>query len=225
MLTRRLLVALVPAVLLVGPLAGVASAHVEAQAPGATRGGSGTVTFAAEAEETTPLTKLEVALPADPPLVDVTVPPKDGWTSQIAGDRVTWTATGPGVAPEQTGEFPLAVGRFPDTDRVVFKALVTYADGSVVSWIEEQAPGAPEPELPAPVLELAPGTAAAVDPSPAAAAPTAPVVATAEPAPAPEPAADTDPPGVLGVLVVTGLGLAVAAAVAGVRRRRDRVGS
>ena len=74
---RRLLLAFLVAVgLLVGPLAGAALAHVEADAPGATRGGAGTVTFGAEAEEKTPLTRIEVALPADTPLLDVTVPAK-----------------------------------------------------------------------------------------------------------------------------------------------------
>ena len=40
-------------------------------------------------------------------------------------------------------------------NKLVFKTLRTYADGDVVRWIEEQAPGGEEPEHPAPALELA----------------------------------------------------------------------
>ena len=227
---RRLLCATALAAgLLVGPLAGSALAHVEAEAPAAVQGGSGTVTFVAEAEEKAPLTRIEVALPADTPLGDVTVPPKDGWTSATATavpatggapvvSRVTWTASGTGIAPEGKGEFPIAVGRFPDAAQVVFKALVTYADGTVVSWIELQAPGGPEPDQPAPVLQL--GAAA-----PASA--TAAVAVTAEPAPAPaapQPAAQKADTGGSGstlvvVVVVLVLVLVGAAAYAAGRRR------
>ena len=43
----------------------------------------------------------------------------------------------------------------PATDQLVFKALQTYADGEVVRWIEDQAPGGEGPERPAPTLQLA----------------------------------------------------------------------
>jgi hypothetical protein len=36
----------------------------------------------------------------------------------------------------------------------VFKALQTYSNGEVVSWIQEATEGAEEPEHPAPVLKL-----------------------------------------------------------------------
>jgi hypothetical protein len=229
---RRLLLAFVLAAgLLVGPFAGAAFAHVEAQAPGAVRGGSGTVTFVAEAEEKTPLTKIEVALPADNPLLDVTVPAKDGWTvattPAAAGPvvRVIWTAAGSGIEPEGKGEFPIQVGRFPDTGQVVFKALVTYADGTVVSWIEQPVPGGPEPEQPAPVLELAAGTATAAS-APASAPESAPAPgpATAEAAPTAAPTAVPAPSGsgsgaTVAVVVVVVLLLVVGAAYAAVRRR------
>lgn len=236
---RRLLLAAAPVLLLVGPLCGVAYAHVEASADGATRGGAGTVTFAAEAEEKTPMTKVEIALPGDTPLLGVTVPAKDGWASAVTAaapavpttdggapatevvSRVTWTATAGGIAPEEKGEFPIQVGRFPDTGRVAFKALVTYADGTVVSWIEQQAPGSPEPEQPAPVLDLAPGNAAPAGAT-AAAEPSAMAMAvTAEPTAEPTPVAQAPDPGtstgtavtlvVLGLLAALGAGAAVRA--------------
>jgi hypothetical protein len=37
----------------------------------------------------------------------------------------------------------------------VFKAVQTYSDGTVVSWIEPVVKGTPAPEHPAPVLRLA----------------------------------------------------------------------
>ena len=51
-------------------------------------------------------------------------------------------------------------------ERLVFKALQTYSDGSVVRWIELTPAGGPEPEHPAPVLTL---TAAKSDAGSAAA--------------------------------------------------------
>jgi hypothetical protein len=60
-----------------------------------------------------------------------------------------------------------------DTDQLVFKALQTYDNGEVVRWIDTPAPGAAEPEHPAPVLTLTPAdvsvttatTSGAADPS------------------------------------------------------------
>lgn len=219
MRAHRLLIATVAAgVLIAGPLAGFALAHVEAEAPSATRGGSGPVTFSAEAEETTPLTKIEIVFPTDSPLDEVTVPPKDGWTSAVtdAGamvGRITWTATAAGIEPGKTGEFAIQVGRFPDVAQVVFKALVTYADGTVVSWIELQAPGGPEPEHPAPVLSLAPGAAAAT--------PAAAVVITTTPVAPSVGATGGASGGGIGAPVIAVL-VVVALVVAGRRRGRVR---
>jgi len=71
--------------------------------------------------------------------------------------RITWTASAPDTAikPGQFLEFPLSLGPLPDTDKIIFKALQTYSDGSVVRWIDEPpAAGGTEPEHPAPALAL-----------------------------------------------------------------------
>jgi hypothetical protein len=70
--------------------------------------------------------------------------------------RIVWTAAAgnPGVKAGELDEFEVSVGPLPEAERMVFKALQTYANGEVVRWIEEPVQGQEEPEHPAPVLEL-----------------------------------------------------------------------
>jgi hypothetical protein len=39
-------------------------------------------------------------------------------------------------------------------NKLTFKVIQTYSNGDAVSWIQETVKGAPEPDHPAPVLEL-----------------------------------------------------------------------
>jgi uncharacterized protein len=85
-------------------------------------------------------------------------------TEEVA--RITFTATGKGIAPGQFQDFGLSL-HLPDKPagtKLTFKALQTYSGGKVVRWI-----GAPETDRPAPQVTL---TAAAVEGN-AAAAPAA----------------------------------------------------
>lgn len=205
--TRRIvLTSALAAGLLVGPLAGLALAHVHVSPDEATQGGSATLSFAVPTEKDIPTVAVAVAIPAETPIAAVTAPAMDGWTSALttgtpaqpvtAADgsavtdvvsRVTWTASGSGIPPEESADFVLDVSGLPRTDTLVFKVLQTYADGSVVSWIEEQPPGAAEPEYPAPVLSLAPAAAGAVSPTGAPAqTPTASPAASPTASPATE---------------------------------------
>jgi len=165
--------------LLVGPLAGVALAHVEVTAtPAATQGGSAALTFEVPSEKDVPTISVQIALPTETPILDVTVPPIDGWELALTtaaapagltgtdGQPVTevvtavvWTAIGVGIAPEQSVDFVIDAGRLPAVDRISFPVAQTYSDGSVVSWAQESADGASEPDFPAPVIFLAPGAA------------------------------------------------------------------
>jgi hypothetical protein len=158
---RRLALAIaVPAVLLGGPLAGSAMAAPQLPTPAVVAGGSGTLTFAATAEHGAPITRIDLALPVDTPLLGVTVPAVDGWTSATtdtvtpscgakAVDHVTWTATGAGDAPQ--GDFALQVGRFPAAaDRLQYSGTVTYADGTVASLADAGTVSAAPPAAPAP---------------------------------------------------------------------------
>jgi periplasmic copper chaperone A len=116
-------------------------------------------------------TRLEINFPPDHPFSSVTVRPQPGWTytvekrtldtpidnhgTQISEvvSKVTWS--GGLIKPGEFNEFEVSVGRLPsDVDSIAFKALQTYENGEIVRWIEEAAPGAAEPERPAPVLKL-----------------------------------------------------------------------
>jgi uncharacterized protein YcnI len=214
-----LLIAAALAVLLA--LAGPAFAHVTVTAPGAVAGGSDQeITFRVPVEKNVDTTAVTVALPTDTPIASVEVQAIPGWThtqktTKLAqpiktddGDitdavsQITWTAgAGNGLKPGEFGAFTIIAGQLPDAASLTFKALQTYADGSVVRWIEVAAPGSnAEPENPAPVLELArSGSGSPVDAT--ATAPTATVKA--------EKASNTGP------VVLSILALVVAAAALG----------
>ena len=166
-------------------LAAPAAAHVTVNPNTAAPGGYSKVTFRVPNEtDSTDTTKLEVNLPADQAVASVSVKPVPGWTavavksklatpikshdSQIteAVTKITWTAqAGAAIKPGQFQEFDVSLGPLPESGQMIFKALQTYSDGTVVRWIDEPTTDGSEPEHPAPVLKLA-----ATD-APAAAAP------------------------------------------------------
>ena len=151
--------------------AGPASAHVTADGE-VERGGFGVVTFRVPNErEDSGTMRLSVQMPQDTPLGSVSVQPKPGWTVEVTRrtldeplevfgstvsevvDTVTWTG-GP-LEPGQFDTFSISAGPFPDTDQIEFPAIQTYESGEEVAWIDETVAGEPEPEHPAPVVELA----------------------------------------------------------------------
>ncbi|MEU6417018.1 YcnI family copper-binding membrane protein [Streptomyces spiralis] len=168
----------------VGALAGTAVlavsvpafAHVSVQPEGTpAKGGYAVVDFKVPNErDNASTTKVEVNFPTDHPLASVMPEPIDGWKIDItksklakplemhgekiseAVTKVTWTADGDGIKPGYFQKFPLSIGQLPeDTDQLVFKALQTYSNKEVVRWIEVPQKGQPEPDNPAPVLQLA----------------------------------------------------------------------
>ena len=146
--------------------AGAASAHVSVSPATATPGGDVRIAFLVPTESDTASTvKVEVQVPTDKPIAGLATAPVPGWTvaTKTTGPTklITWTAETPdaGIRPGQFQEFPVALEGLPDTDRIVFKVLQTYSDGTVVRWIDETVAGQPEPEHPAPVLTLAKGGA------------------------------------------------------------------
>jgi uncharacterized protein YcnI len=149
--------------------AGAASAHVSVSPNTATVGGDEVIAFRVPTESDTASTvKLEVAVPTDKPIDSVSVQPIPGWTvaTQSTGghvSKITWSANTPDAAikPGQFMEFPVSLESLPDTDKIVFKALQTYSDGTVVRWIDDTVEGQPEPDHPAPVLTLTKGAASA----------------------------------------------------------------
>jgi uncharacterized protein YcnI len=179
-ITRRLAVrvpaALAVAALAILLLAGSASAHVTVSADDATEGGYAKVTFRVpnETDDVT-TTKVQVFFPESQPLASVSIQPIPGWSHQVrttklakpitsddgqvteAVSEVIWTADSKAraIKPGEFEEFNISAGPLPSSPTMVFKALQTYSDGTVVRWIDPTSPGGAEPEHPAPTLALA----------------------------------------------------------------------
>ena len=115
--------------------------------------------------------KFDVKFDENHPIATVAVKPKAGWTANVikkplkaplqtdngqvteAVSEIVWT--GGTIAPGQFDEFEVSVGPLPsDVDLLLFPAVQTYSDGTEVSWIQQSFPGQPEPDHPAPQLEL-----------------------------------------------------------------------
>jgi periplasmic copper chaperone A len=189
---RRIGAVTAGAAALVLALAGPASAHVTVNPNTAAQGAYTKVSFRVPTEsDTASTTRLEVDLPTDTPIASVAIKPLPGWTATTAKTKlttpikdddgeiteavtkITWTAAaGSEIKPGQFQEFDVSLGPLPATvNQIVFKALQTYSDGSIVRWIDEPAGDGSEPDHPAPVLKLT--AAAAATDAPAAAAVTA----------------------------------------------------
>ncbi|MDH6113824.1 uncharacterized protein YcnI [Kitasatospora sp. MAP12-15] len=211
-------------------VAGPASAHVTVQ-PSAAPQGASDQSFAFRVpneDDTASTTKVELYFPTDHPIASALIAPVPGWTDQIVTTKlatpiktddgsitdvvsqVTWT--GGSIAPGHYQDFTVDFGQLPTgTDQLVFKALQTYSNGTVVRWIDTTQPGQPEPDHPAPTLHL---TAAVPDggAAPAAAAPSAAATTKS--------AADDSTARSLGVAgIVIGVLGVLTGAVLGLRRR------
>jgi uncharacterized protein len=165
---------------LVALWATAADAHVELVPGSAARGSSAILSFSVPNERDDANTvKLEVTFPASQPIPSVMVKPMAGWTiattktklakpvttddGQVteAVSTITWTATAGGLNPGEFDLFTVSAGPLPTKGRTMtFKALQTYSDGQVVSWIQTTVKGTPEPDHPAPVLTLTRATRA-----------------------------------------------------------------
>ncbi|WP_405487536.1 YcnI family protein [Nocardia sp. NBC_00511] len=144
--------------------AGIASAHVVVDAPGASQGGYTVATFRVPDEsDAASTTAVTIALPA---VKSARTEPLAGWNAKLDKDAqgnfvsVTWTAApgNAGIAPSQFQRFAVAVGPLPKQDKVTFNAVQTYSDGKVVNWNQPNNADGSEPENPAPSLTLAAST-------------------------------------------------------------------
>jgi periplasmic copper chaperone A len=169
---RRLTRALIVAGLAIVVAAPIATAHVTVNPGEAPKGGFAKLAFRVPNERPdSGTTALEVNLPEDHPIANVSVRPKQGWTYEVEtrqldepidnhGEELTEvvstiTWTGGVIQPGEFDEFEVSVGPLPeDTDQVLFPSLQTYQSGEVVRWIEEPLPDGEEPEHPAPLLTL-----------------------------------------------------------------------
>jgi uncharacterized protein len=176
MRTRKIIGATALACAAVVTMAAPAFAHVTVNPSEATKGGFQTLTFQVPNEEASANTvSLAVQLPTDHPFAFVSVQPKAGWTysapktplatplttdegGQVteAVSEITWT--GGQIKPGEFDTFVISVGTLPDdVDSLSFPAVQTYDDGTVVNWTDPVVEGQPEPEHPAPTLQLVAG--------------------------------------------------------------------
>ena len=165
-------------VLLVGvmgllALPAAASAHVELEPSSAPAGSSTLFQVRVPNESDSASTvKLELKLPAG--VASATYQAVPGWTARVVKSRlakpvqtddgpitegvseVVWTAQGKGIEPGQFQAFGLTLLVPDQAGRTLpLKALQTYSDGHVVSWI-----GAPDAMEPAPTLSVGPAISA-----------------------------------------------------------------
>ena len=180
-MVRRVVAASVLAIGLVCAGAIPAWAHVTVAPAEAAKGASDVeIAFRVpneEAKATT--TKVEIVLPSDPPIAGVLALPVPGWTTAVVtthldtpiktddGDisdvvtDITWTANADSaIKPDTYQKFSILAGALPDQgDQIVFKAVQTYSDGTVVRWVDPVTAGGPDAEHPTPILALtAPGS-------------------------------------------------------------------
>jgi uncharacterized protein YcnI len=197
-MVRRLCVGaagLLGALVIVAGAATMASAHVTVSPSSIPKGTSDVIlTFRVPNESTTAsVVGLKVQFPVTHPIVLVNPEAGSGWQvdeiraqlpKPVTTDDGTFTSvtseidwSGGTIAVGQFGEFNvLAQGIPTDTDQLVFKAIQTYSDGTVVSWIEVPNKAVPDPPHPAPTITL---TAAAGSGAATATATTAPAAAAA----------------------------------------------
>jgi uncharacterized protein YcnI len=161
--------------------AGVASAHVTANVYGnqPQKAGSGTIVFRVPNEEEDAGTvKVEVDFDPRYAISSVRYKPVPGWTADVTTTtvptpvrdgknlevtdpvtKIVWTAQ-PGneiaKGDQQFQEFELTASNLPsNVDELVLPAIQTYDNGKVVSWSQQVPAGAPEPDNPAPTVQLA----------------------------------------------------------------------
>jgi uncharacterized protein YcnI len=128
--------------------AGVASAHVTVGPKETSQGAYQMFTVKVPSEkEDVSTTKIQVLIPED---VNISrFEPKPGWTYEIEKDgsdkitSVTWTTEGEGLSATEFGQFNMNGKVGDQANEIIWKAIQTYSDGSVVEWVEAEAANYP----------------------------------------------------------------------------------
>lgn len=163
--------------------------------------------------------RVELRFPGGEPWSAVSAAPTAGWSATATSQGIAWE--GGRLAGSAELELPFTATLPAAGGELVVPVLQTYDDGEVVRWIDTPS-GAGEPEHPAPVLSVAPGT----EPATTTSASTAPASTTAAPTAttttSPAGGDDSGPnPVVIVVAVVVLAGLAAGTAFLA-RRRSGR---
>jgi uncharacterized protein len=143
MTLRKALIAASAIVLVMAP---AAAAHVEVAPDSLPADSDAELTFHVPVEKNIPTVKVQIQLPTG--LDEVTFEPKPGWTRTTTKRVVTWS--GGKINPGEFDEFRM-IAHVPNTPGrvLVFPALQTYSDGSVVRWIGAETSDTPAPRVPA----------------------------------------------------------------------------
>ncbi|WHX99955.1 YcnI family protein [Neobacillus sp. DY30] len=158
---KKLIISLVTLIVALSLFAGAASAHVTVGPKETSQGAYEMFTLKVPSEKgDVTTTKVQVLIPED---VNITrFEPKPGWTYEIQKDdsdkitSVTWTTEGEGLSATEFGQFNMN-GKVGDkATEIVWKAIQTYSDGSVVEWVEAE-----EANYPASVTVVNPAGASA----------------------------------------------------------------
>jgi uncharacterized protein YcnI len=176
----KLLAGIGAAAAIVMALAAPAFAHVTTDPSSAPQGGEITLGFRVPNEVAgANVVRVDIQFPTNPPLLGVDTEPVPGWTTTVmqvnlnpavqtddgpvtqAVSEISWVAAaGGGTPPGSFQEFYVLVQQLPTTtNQVVFKAVQTYSNGSVVRWIDPVVAGQPAPDHPTPILTLTPASA------------------------------------------------------------------
>jgi periplasmic copper chaperone A len=157
--------------------AAVAAAHVTVSPPAIPQGTDDVIlTFRVPNESATAVVDgLRIHFPLDHPIVLLNPEAGSGWQvavhktalpKPVTTDDGTFTSTvseidwtGGSIPVGQFGEFNILAQGIPTgTPALVFKAIQSYSDGTVVSWIQVPTRAVPDPPHPAPTITLtAPG--------------------------------------------------------------------
>ncbi len=168
---RVAVLAILGALTLVAADATLAAAHVTVSPSSIPQGTDDVIlTFRVPNEsQTAAVTGLKIQFPLTHPIVLVNPEAGTGWqvsvvTSKlpkpITTDDGTFTSTtseidwsGGTIPVGQFGEFDVLAQGIPSgTDELVFKAIQSYSDGTVVSWIQVPDKAVPDPPHPAPTI-------------------------------------------------------------------------
>ena len=171
-----------------------AAAHVTVSPSSIPQGTSDAVlTFRVPNESSTAsVTVLRVQFPLDHPIVVVNPEAGSGWNVAVRTARLarpittddgTFTSTtseidwsGGTIPVGQFGQFNVLAQGIPSgTSQLVLKAIQSYSDGTVVSWIQVPNRTVPDPPHPAPTITLTAGNGAVADSTPQASPNTATV--------------------------------------------------
>ncbi len=100
-----------------------------------------------------------MSMPADTS-APTAAPDNDSDDSGPAVGSITWTAReSAAIQPGTFQQFEILAAMPTDRTSLVFAAVQTYSDGTVVRWTDRAAPGGAEPAHPAPVVMLTPAGA------------------------------------------------------------------